>query len=155
MPSSKPGCQIKTLWQAPAAVQTRGGGVQNRPKAAQNKPKRAKNGQNRPRKAPRGPRSGSMTPRSQLGAHRTQFGHRSTPQRLLHRLFGSVLGRFGPNRGATDGPGVKSEKWPYRSPDAPNRDFEATSLGCNPPVLVVSTPQNGSNARLGPRTVAR
>ena len=128
-----------------------GGGVQNWPKAAQNRPKTAKNGQKRPRKAPRGPRARVMTPRSPSGAHRTQFWHLSNPQRPLHRLFRPILGRFGPNRGATDGPGVKSEKWPYRSPDVPNRDFEGTILGCNPPVWVVSTPQNGSNARLGPR----
>ena len=92
-----------------------------------------------------------MTPRSQLGAHRTQFGHRSTPQRPLHRLFGSLSGRFGLTRGATGGPGVKTEKWPYRSPDGPNRDSKGTFVGCNPPVVVVLTPQNGVNARLGPQ----
>ena len=85
----------------------------------------------------------------------TQFWHLSNPQRPLHRLFRPFLGRLGPTRGATDGPRVKSEKWPYRSPDVPNRYFEGTILGCNPPVWVVSTPQNGLNARLGPRTGPR
>ena len=127
----------------------------SRPKTTSNGPKTAENGQKRPRKAPRGPRARVMTPRSPSGAHRTQFRHLSNPQSHLHRLFRPILGRFGPNRGATDGPGVKSEKWPYRSPDVPNRDFEGTILGCNPPVWVVSTPQNGLNARLGPRTGPR
>ena len=145
MACSKPGWQGKTPRQAPAAVQPRGGG----PELAKSGPKQAKNGQKRPRKAPRGPRARAMTPRSPLGAHRTQFWHLSNPQRPLHRLFRPILGRFGPDRGATDGPGVKSEKWPYRSPDVPNRDFEGTILGCNPPVWVVSTPQNGLNAHLG------
>ena len=143
----------------PRGGPTKGGGGsrtgQKRPKTGQKRPKTAENGQKRPRKAPRGPRARVMTPRSPSGAHRTQFWHLSNPQRPLHRLFRPILGRFGPNRGATDGPGVKSEKWPYRSPDVPNRDFEGTILGCNPPVWVVSTPQNGLNARLGPRTGPR
>ena len=54
--------------------------------------------------------------------------------------------------GALGGPGVKTEKCPYLGLDGRNRDSGGTFPGCNPPVLVVSTPQNGPNARVGPCT---
>ena len=43
-------------------------------------------------------------------------------------------------------------KWPYLGLDGPNRDSEGTFRGCHALLLVVSTPQNGPNAPVGPRT---
>ena len=44
---------------------------------------------------------------------------------------------------------------PYFGLDVSNRVFQGTFPHCNPPVLMVSTPQNGPNARVGPRTRLR
>ena len=69
---------------------------------------------------------------------------------------GTRSGQFwvvlGPTCGAISGPGVESKKRPYRRRNGPNRDSKGPFPPGNPPVLVVSNPRNGSNARLGPRT---
>ena len=82
----------------------------------------------RPRTAPGGP---------QMGAYGARCGHRRT-----------LLGTFRRHHWACFA--SKQKERPYLRPDGVNRNSEFPFAPSNPPIFVVSTPQNSPNTRLRP-----
>ena len=90
---------------------------------------------------------------SQPDAHDALLGHRHTPLRTSSCPF---LAPFWAALGTNARTRRRSQKErPYFMLDAPKYNFKGRSSLCNPPLLVVFTPQNSLNGQLGPRTRPR